>query len=85
MVAVSSAPGAAPSLKEQEEAKAREALSGVRAEPLVQSVLAAFPGAEIVAVRAAGPALEIHSLAAAFAGTNDEIAFNDGITMEDEL
>ena len=54
MVAVSNAPGA-PSLKEQEDAKARLALSGVRAEPLVESVLAAFPGAEIVAVRAAGP------------------------------
>ena len=74
MVAVSNAPGA-PSLKEQEDAKARLALSGVRAEPLVQSVLAAFPGAEIVAVRAAAPD----------AGMNDEIAFNDGITMEDEL
>ena len=57
MVAVSNAPGA-PSLKEQEDAKTREALSGVRAEPLVQSVLAAFPGAEIVAVRTAGPAPE---------------------------
>ncbi|HUZ91325.1 MAG TPA: DNA polymerase III subunit gamma/tau [Methylocella sp.] len=76
MVAVSNAPGA-PSLKEQEDAKARLALSGVRAEPLVQSVLAAFPGAEIVAVRAAASATD--------AGMNDEIAFNDGITMEDEL
>ena len=51
MVAISSAPGA-PSLKEQEDAKASEALSGVRAEPLVRRVLAVFPGAEIVAVRA---------------------------------
>jgi DNA polymerase III subunit gamma/tau len=56
-------------------------LSGVRAEPLVQSVLAAFPGAEIVAVRAAGPAPE----QGPSAGTNDEIAFDDGIYMEDEL
>ena len=36
----------------QEDAKASEAMTGVRAEPLVRSVLAAFPGAEIVAVRA---------------------------------
>ncbi|MGH6842872.1 MAG: DNA polymerase III subunit gamma/tau, partial [Methylocella sp.] len=49
MVVISSAPGA-PSLKEQEDVKASEALSGVRAEPLVQSVLASFPGAEIVGV-----------------------------------
>ena len=76
---------AQPSLKEQEDAKAREALSGVRAEPLVQSVLAAFPGAEIVAVRAAGPALEENPAAATDAGTNDEIVFNDGIYTEDEL
>ncbi len=83
MVAVSNAPGA-PSLKEQEDAKVREALSGVRAEPLVQSVLAAFPGAEIVAVRAAGPAPEIVP-AGTDGETNDEITFHDGITMEDEL
>ena len=82
MVAVSNASGA-PSLKEQEDAKTREALSGVRAEPLVQSVLAAFPGAEIVAVRAAGPAPEHHPATAASAETNDEIGFNDG--MEDDL
>jgi DNA polymerase-3 subunit gamma/tau len=85
MVAVSNAPGAALSLKEQEDAKTQHALSGVRAEPLVQSVLAAFPGAEIVAVRAAGPAPEAAPSAATDAGANDEIAFNDGITMEDEL
>jgi DNA polymerase III subunit gamma/tau len=82
MVAVSNASGA-PSLKEQEDAKTREALSGVRAEPLVQSVLAAFPGAEIIAVRAAGPAPEPNPATAASAGTNDEIGFNDG--MEDDL
>ena len=76
---------AQPSLKEQEEAKAREALSGVRAEPLVQSVLAAFPGAEIVAVRAAGSAPETEPAAATDAGISDEIAFSDSIYTEDEL
>jgi len=85
MVAVSNAPGAAPSLKEQEDAKTQKALSGVRAEPLVQSVLAAFPGAEIVAVRTTEPAPENVPPAAMDTGANDEIAFNDGITMEDEL
>jgi DNA polymerase-3 subunit gamma/tau len=84
MVAVSNAQGS-PSLKEQEDATVREALSGVRAEPLVQSVLAAFPGAEIVAVRAAGPAPEIVPAAGTDGEANDEITFHDGITMEDEL
>jgi DNA polymerase-3 subunit gamma/tau len=84
MVAVSNAQGS-PSLKEQEDATVREALSGVRAEPLVQSVLAAFPGAEIVAVRAAGPVPEIVPAAGTDGEANDEITFHDGITMEDEL
>jgi len=82
MVAISSAPGA-PSLKEQEDAKASEALSGVRAEPLVQSVLAAFPGAEIVGVRAYEPAPRTMPSAGTDGETNDEFGFNDG--MEDEL
>jgi DNA polymerase III subunit gamma/tau len=82
MVAVSNAPGA-PSLKEQEDAKAAEAFSGVRAEPLVQSVLAAFPGAEIASVRACEPPPRTMPSAGTDGETNDEIAFNDG--MEDEL
>jgi DNA polymerase III subunit gamma/tau len=82
MVAISSAPGA-PSLKEQEDAKASDALSGVRAEPLVQSVLAAFPGAEIAGVRAYEPPPRTMPSAGTDDETNDEIGFNDG--MEDEL
>ena len=82
IVAISSVPGA-PSLKEQEEVKASEALSGVRAEPLVQSVLAAFPGAEIAGVRTYEPAPRTMSSAGTDGETNDEIGFNDG--MEDEL
>jgi DNA polymerase-3 subunit gamma/tau len=84
MVAVSNTQGS-PSLKEQEDAKAREALSGVRADPLVQSVLAAFPGAEIVAVRAAGPPPEVVPAAGTDGVANDEITFHDSITMDDEL
>jgi len=79
MVAISSAPGA-PSLKEQEDAKA---LSGLRAEPLVQSVLAAFPGAEIAGVRTYEPAPRTMPSAGADGEADDEIGFNDG--MEDEL
>ena len=81
MVAISSAPGA-PSLKEQEDAKASEALSGVRAEPLVQSVLAAFPGAEIAGVRAYEPAPRTMPSAGTDGEASDEIGFYDG--MEDE-
>jgi DNA polymerase-3 subunit gamma/tau len=81
MVAISSVPGA-PSLKEQEDAKASEALSGVRAEPLVQSVLAAFPGAEIAGVRAYESAPRTMPSAGTDGEASDEIGFNDG--MEDE-
>ncbi|HEX3495382.1 MAG TPA: DNA polymerase III subunit gamma/tau [Methylocella sp.] len=81
MVAVSSAPGA-PSLKEQEDTKASEALSGVRAEPLVQSVLSAFPGAVIAGVRAYEPAPRTTASAGTDEAANDEIGFNDG--MDDE-
>ncbi|MGH6840497.1 MAG: DNA polymerase III subunit gamma/tau, partial [Methylocella sp.] len=82
MVAISSAPGA-PSVREQEDAKAAAALSGVRAEPLVQSVLAAFPGAEIAGVRTSEAAPGTMPSAAADGETNDEIGFNEG--GEDEL
>ncbi len=45
------ASGGAPTLKEQREAKEEERRSGLEADPLVASVLARFPGAQIVAVR----------------------------------
>jgi DNA polymerase III subunit gamma/tau len=50
MVAVSAEQGR-PSIKSQNEARQAELLTGVRAQPLVQAVLARFPGAEIVAIR----------------------------------
>jgi DNA polymerase-3 subunit gamma/tau len=66
-VEISSGPGA-PSLKEQEEARAREALRGVRSEPLVQRALAAFPGAEIIAIR---PGAQLQRLASAERGSDE--------------
>ncbi|MBV8566012.1 MAG: DNA polymerase III subunit gamma/tau [Methylobacteriaceae bacterium] len=54
MVAIASAEGA-PTLKEQAQAKERERWGGVKADPLVRSVLDRFPGAEIVAVRSNAP------------------------------
>ena len=50
MVVVSAEPGQ-PTLRSQLEARAAELRTGVRADPLVQAVLARFPGAEIVGVR----------------------------------
>jgi DNA polymerase-3 subunit gamma/tau len=50
MVVVSAEQGA-PTVKAQAEARRAELVSGVAADPLVQAVLARFPGAEIVAVR----------------------------------
>jgi DNA polymerase-3 subunit gamma/tau len=53
MIAVSSEEGA-PTMRSQMEAQKAELMRGVRADPLVQSVLARFPGAEIVDVRRTG-------------------------------
>jgi DNA polymerase III subunit gamma/tau len=41
-----------PSIYAQEQARKAELKDGVRDDPLVQAVLARFPGAEIVGVRA---------------------------------
>ncbi len=82
LVAVSSAPGA-PSLKEQEEAKTRAMMAGVQSDPLVQSVLAAFPGAEIVGVRHKEIAPESPLAGEDGNKTSNEIGFYDG--MDDEV
>lgn len=82
IVAVSSGPGA-PTLKEQEDARARALLTGVHAEPLVQSVLAAFPGAEIVAVRPREPFPGASLPLAAEDETGSEIGYSD--SFEDDL
>jgi DNA polymerase-3 subunit gamma/tau len=50
MVVVSAQQGQ-PTLKQQAEARQSELERGVQSDPLVQSVLARFPGAQIVAVR----------------------------------
>ena len=55
MVVVSAQSGA-PSLRAQAEARKAELKNDVRGDPLVQAVLARFPGAEIVDVRAAAAA-----------------------------
>ena len=75
MVIVSAEPGA-PSLYAQAQMRKADLKDGVRADPLVQAVLARFPGAEIVDVRppagaAAGPD-DIPFEAAGEAGPADE-------------
>ncbi len=54
MVAVSSEEGA-PTVRSQMETQKAELMQGVRADPLVRSVLERFPGAEIVDVRRTEP------------------------------
>ncbi len=90
MVALSRDPGA-PTLKEQADARETEARSEIVADPLVKSVLDAFPGARIVAVRRPDmtpEALPDAGLAVAAEPVDDggdDVAFEDMIWTEDEL
>ncbi len=80
MVALSREEGA-PSLKEAADAKAQQAMNGVRADPLVRRALEIFPGAEIVAVRASQEsASETPSEAA-----DEDVGYVDDAYTEDDL
>jgi DNA polymerase-3 subunit gamma/tau len=57
MIVVSAEAGA-PTVRSQAEKREAELKAGVRGDPLVQAVLARFPGAEIVGVRRRGTAAE---------------------------
>ena len=82
MVAVV-ARGGAPSLKEQAERQAQSQREAVAADPLVRKVLEFFPGAEIVAVRAAAEAGA--PLPVAESPADDDIGYVDDDFGEDEL
>ena len=56
-IVVVSAEEGQPTVKSQNEARQAELKTGVRADPLVQAVLARFPGAEIVDVRKGEPVM----------------------------
>jgi DNA polymerase III subunit gamma/tau len=71
MVIVSSEPGM-PSIYAQEQAREAELKDGVRDDPLVQAVLARFPGAEIVGVRAPAGSDETPIEPATDAGETDD-------------
>jgi len=75
----------APSLKDQEAARQQARMVGVRSNPLVQSVLQSFPGAEIVAVRSTGA--EIGGLmtdGTAGGAASDEVAFEDQFAIGED-
>ena len=80
MVVVSAEPGQA-TMKAQDDARQAELKTGLRADPLVQAVLARFPGAEIVDVRKADavpqalPAADLDEPAAEPAGDDEASAF----------
>ncbi len=90
VVALSRDPGA-PSLKQQADARAAAQRSGIEADPLVRSVLEAFPGARIVAVRqpdTAPEALPDAGLSRPVEPVDDggeDIGFEDMIWTEDDL
>ncbi len=85
MVALSREEGR-PTLREQAGAREAERLTGVRADPLVRSVMERFPGAEIV--RISPPGGEPPDSGAAVSentGGGDEIGYSDDAGTEDEL
>ena len=89
IITLSRDPGA-PSLKQQADAREKEAASLRHADPLVRSVLERFPGAQVVAVRHADEALP-----AADAGLSvpaeplddggEDIGFENLIYRDDDL
>ena len=82
MVAISTAEGA-PTINERQQSRQRERAIGVRADPLVQSVLERFPGAEIVSVRSTGGDIPEPAYSASARESSDEVAYVDQIEDED--
>jgi DNA polymerase-3 subunit gamma/tau len=76
IVAVASEAGA-PSLKEAADEKARQAMNGVRADPLVHRALEVFPGAEIVAVRVVEEAAADEAPRRAAEAGDEDVGFID--------
>jgi len=75
----------APTLSEQREAREQDKMRGVRADPLVRSVLERFPGAEIVAVRSPEAAPEPEAIPTGGDESGDEVAYVDQAYTEDDL
>jgi DNA polymerase-3 subunit gamma/tau len=84
MVAISSGEGA-PTLLQQKRAQEEQELVGVRADPLVRSVLERFPGAQIVAVRKPEAAVEA-PVAVVGPTVSEDVAYDDApVTDDDDL
>jgi DNA polymerase-3 subunit gamma/tau len=90
IVAISSAEGA-PTLKERADAEAQQMLTGLRADPLVQTVLTRFPGAEVIGFRSLARGSEetptpMPETAEYPGGDNDEdILYADDFTPIEDL
>jgi DNA polymerase-3 subunit gamma/tau len=84
LVALASEAGA-PSLKEVADEKARQAMNGVRADPLVRRALEVFPGAEIVAVRVSEEAGSSEPTPLAAEAGDEDIGFIDDSYAEADL
>jgi DNA polymerase-3 subunit gamma/tau len=83
VVAISNEAGA-PTLKETRDAKEAEKMRGVRAEPLVRSVLERFPGAEIIAVRTIGDIEPVANTYVPQPGSEDVVYADTEIGEDDE-
>ncbi len=79
--------GGAPTLRETADAKAREERDDVAADPTVKTLLATFPGAEIVAVRSLlEPPAAVPVAAPSDAGPDDDVGYaDDGGFSDDDL
>ncbi len=82
MVTISSAEGA-PTLQQQKQARVDEEMVGVRADPLVRSVLEHFPGAQIVAVRKPEAIVE-PAAAAAGPTVSEDVAYDDAPLSDED-
>ena len=82
VVAISNEAGA-QTIKDIRDAKEAEKMRGVRAEPLVRSVMERFPGAEIIAVRTIG---DVEPVANSYAPNqaNEDVVYADTEIGEDD-
>jgi len=71
-------------VRSQVEAREAEMKAGVRGDPLVQAVLARFPGAEIVGVRRRGAAETAGGLGEGEPGEDEAPFFDPGEAVDDD-
>jgi DNA polymerase-3 subunit gamma/tau len=89
MITLSRDPGA-PSLKQQADERAKATIVTSHADPLVRSVMAHFPGAQIIAVREPDAAPELPNAGLAVRAEplddgGDDVGFDDTLYSDDDL